>query len=180
MALSCSRQAFTAGEGCPSLDVDTSFPDFGACESADTSRLRSPARNNLQKTPAFNIFMPAVDPLPFIFPDVDLDTDCAIPDNIYTHVSISPKPFTGGGGSSSGKLDLLSSPGSCSLSGMSLALNIPVAVGGVFRGSTPISTQSYGNVYKLYAGAEDSGSRTVSIGVPVYSAISGAGIVVLG
>ena len=75
MATTCNREAFKFSDECPKLDVDTTFPDFEACESFDSGKLKGVARFDLQKTPAVPVTVPSLGQFPI--PDIDED-DCPI------------------------------------------------------------------------------------------------------
>lgn len=121
MALSCNREAFKPGDGCPEINVDLTFPDFGACEDADPGRLKGVSRIDLQKSPAFPMFMPAEDPLPVSIPDIDVDWECPF-DGMSSggnDINIDAGHAVASG---SVKIDV---GDNCSVSGVSIDLDIP-------------------------------------------------------
>lgn len=121
MALSCSREAFKPAEGCPQLDVDLTFPDFESCLDADPSRLKSVARLDEQKSPAFPMFIPSDDPLPISIPDVELDWECPFDGLSSDGDDIS---IDAGNAHASGTVKVESTEG-CSMTGISIDLELP-------------------------------------------------------
>lgn len=128
MSLSCNREAFKPAEGCPEIEADLTFPDFEACEAADIGRLKSVSRLDLQKSPAFPMFIPANDPLPVDIPDIDVDAyGCPfgeISENSSVTVTDSDGQEISGSG---GYVDVRTLAGSnvCSFEGIDIVVSIP-------------------------------------------------------
>lgn len=122
MALSCNRRAFELDEGCPSVDIDLTFPDFDACGDANEGRLKGVSRIALQKSPAFPTFMPGADPLPVSIPDIDVEMviDCSF-DDTATSVEFSSDGVPG----ASGSLEFNRNDENCGVDSVRLRLDIP-------------------------------------------------------
>lgn len=128
MALSCNREAFKPADGCPEIHADLTFPDFESCEAADPGRLKSVSRLDLQKTPAFPMFVPANDPLPVSIPDIDIDIDeigCIADDLADGSSSVSISYDVGPNDKPYGSVSIArSTDNSCSISGINIALHL--------------------------------------------------------
>ena len=73
MPILCNREAFKFEDGCPPVEVDLEFPDFDACEEADSTRLKGVSNMGLRRAPAFPIFLPTAEQIP-----VDVESPNAI------------------------------------------------------------------------------------------------------
>ena len=132
MALNCNRQPFQFEDGCPSVKVDLNFPDFNACATAEPSRLKSVSRLNIQKAPAFQMFIPVADPLPVPDFDIDIDIDsidvgCPFEDLDSGDMSVSVHEDDTG--ESHGSLSISHGDDNpCAITGLHLDLYIPPPV----------------------------------------------------
>ena len=122
MALNCNREAFKLDAGCPPVSVDLKFPDFGACEDADPGRLKGVSRLDLQKSPAFPMFMPAEDPLPISIPDLDIDYECPL-DGVSSDGDLIN--INAGNAKATGNVRVERASTGCSMTGISIDLDIP-------------------------------------------------------
>lgn len=123
MSLSCKRSAFEFDDGCPPVSVDLTFPDFESCEAADPGKLKSVSRLDLQKAPAFPMFIPGDDPVPVSIPDIEIpDYECPLDSFSKTGQRIT---VNSGNAASTGTVKILAESDSCSLNGIEIELTIP-------------------------------------------------------
>lgn len=143
MALDCKREAFKPGPGCPEISVNLNFPDFASCKDAEPGRLKSVAKMDLQRSPAFPVFIPGNDPLPVYIPDIENildDIPCALDsyDAESTTISINGKE------SPNSRVDMVVGP-DCQLAGFDIDINFDMP-------KTPRIVYSDGAVlYRFYA-----------------------------
>ena len=126
MALDCKREPFSSSDGCPRIDIDLEFPEFEACVDADPGKLKQVSKLDLNKSPVVPTFMPAADPLPIVFPEIEAIFDCPfVEDKTQYNVKFDPAKNPG----ASGKVVINRDPATCRVEDFSVTLDIPTGNG---------------------------------------------------